>query len=395
MLPSRPSAPGSTSSQPVELSSTSTPTRRHHVSDRCRLNEHTPANYDLFDPTNNSRSQLPNPQSNNASVEARGFGRSASNRSSNPASNARQSLVNNPSRTQPSSSSGGLTLYSARSHIVVEDDDDEDYQLALRLQEEEHSHTHLREHASDRVLAQALQHDNHNELTSNDAAFAAELARQEELEHLHASQPQERECTICTDEKHPLEFPAKPPSNLCTHRANTCTACLEQWVEQDLQTRGWQLVSCPECRSTLTHDDMRRASTPVVFARYDALAARGILGTLDNFFWCINQGCGSGQLHEGNEEGHNPEMTCGSCGFHQCVRHEIAWHAGESCAQYEYRTSGRQQQDHDSEQTIGRTTQRCPNERCGVRVEKKMGCDHMTCEFCSSSVVDSETTAAC
>lgn len=269
-------------------------------------------------------------------------------------------------------------MYCARDEV------DQDYQLALRLQEEED--TLSQDIQGDMWLAQQLEQRLAQEETGLDAAVAAEMQEKEEEDRLRASMPQERECSICITDKHPLEFPARPPTLLCEHKVNTCTDCLEKWVESDLQQRGWERVSCPECRRCLSHSDMRRAATAETFARFDQLSARGALGTINNFVWCIGPDCGSGQLHEGNEDGTNPEMTCASCGFHLCVRHKIKWHAGETCAQYEYRTSGRRREDADSEDVIGRTTQQCPNERCGARVQKSVGCDHMTCKFARQRV---------
>ena len=130
---------------------------------------------------------------------------------------------------------------------------------------------------------------------------------------------------------------------------------------------------------------MRRAANPVTFERYDKLSARSVLGVIENFHWCIAPECGSGQVHEGNENGENPIFECGQCGHRQCVKHDVAWHEDETCDEFDYRVSGRQARDQEnqnqaSEDTIGRTTQICPNDRCKARIERSTGCDHMTCE---------------
>jgi flagellar biosynthesis GTPase FlhF len=156
--------------------------------------------------------------------------------------------------------------------------------------------------------------------------------------------------------------------------------------------------------------------------------------------------CKSGQIHEGAET--SPIMTCNACGFRSCVLHQIPFHEGETCTQYDNRMI-ELQNDRQAEQLTqlhasenGTTRQRkrkrndttsevteaeeqrlaeerrladerrtkeeqqrrakeklseemastealkryirCPGKDCGYVVHKISGCDHMTCEVSST-----------
>ena len=68
------------------------------------------------------------------------------------------------------------------------------------------------------------------------------------------------------------------------------------------------------------------------------------------------------------------------------MKHGVAWHRGETCAQYEYRTDGsiKREEDEKSRRLIRELAKKCPNERCKWRIEKNDGCNHMTCKCCLS-----------
>jgi hypothetical protein len=49
----------------------------------------------------------------------------------------------------------------------------------------------------------------------------------------------------------------------------------------------------------------------------------------------MSPGCESGQIHEDADAG--PIMTCNHCGFKSCVIHQMPFHEGETCSQYDDR----------------------------------------------------------
>jgi hypothetical protein len=79
-------------------------------------------------------------------------------------------------------------------------------------------------------------------------------------------------------------------------------------------------------------------------------------------------------------------FTCASCGSKACIIHENTWHDGETCEEYDYRTSGRKERDQKAQEAaslkaIGKLSKKCPGPKCVYNIEKNDGCDHMTCKF--------------
>jgi E3 ubiquitin-protein ligase RNF14 len=117
-----------------------------------------------------------------------------------------------------------------------------------------------------------------------------------------------------------------------------------------------------------------------ILSRYTLLSTTATLSSLDSFRWCLQRGCKSGQIHETGTDG--PIFCCHACGFKICVIHDIKWHEGETCKEYDYRTNLKlkRKEESASAQTISRTTKQCPQSSCKAPIEKNDGCDHMTCK---------------
>ncbi|RMX92529.1 hypothetical protein D0868_13358 [Hortaea werneckii] len=199
-------------------------------------------------------------------------------------------------------------------------------------------------------------------------------------ERMAAERARLRDCVVCGDTKDPLDFPVKTPTPGCRHPPRLCTECLHSWITSELDSKGCEGIKCPECPQTLQHGDVRQAASQETFKAYDTLATRNALSTLAEFAWCLNPQCGSGQLNIQNQN----FMDCASCRFKQCLRHQGAWHAGETCEQYEYRSSGAKARADEAktEATLKTMSKLCPNKQCGWRIEKTGGCEHMTCRHC-------------
>ncbi len=102
---------------------------------------------------------------------------------------------------------------------------------------------------------------------------------------------------------------------------------------------------------------------------------------MPNFYWCLAPACGSGQVHDAIENG-NSMMICNACGAATCVTHNVPWHGGQTCHQYERAhqtgSAAREAAIHtEGLRSLG--FQDCPG--CGVTVEKTAGCDHITCQL--------------
>jgi IBR domain, a half RING-finger domain len=100
---------------------------------------------------------------------------------------------------------------------------------------------------------------------------------------------------------------------------------------------------------------------------------------MPDFMMCLGPDCNSGQIHEGGDA--QPIMTCTACKFKSCWTHQMPWHSGQTCDEYEAERQERFVQEAASKKFLDEKTKICPNIKCGLHVEKISGCDHMTCQF--------------
>jgi hypothetical protein len=117
---------------------------------------------------------------------------------------------------------------------------------------------------------------------------------------------------------------------------------------------------------------------PANNVRYEKLQTSWTLSQIPDFRWCLNPICSSGQIHP--QDSPNHILTCASCKYKICTVHDIQWHEGETCKQYDYRISGQKARHEEiaTAKIIKQTTKPCPS--CKANIEKVDGCDHMTCE---------------
>lgn len=213
--------------------------------------------------------------------------------------------------------------------------------------------------------------------------YAMAVSLQEEEDRRHAAEPPtpSRDCSVCCDSLHALDFPAKPPSSECAHAADVCFSCLQQWVATKVDANARAVIDCPRCTTLLSHEDVRRACNFETFAKYDRFAALTVVNDLQNFHWCLRPGCGAGQEHVG---GHLGYMQCYACDFEQCLKHKMEWHRDQTCRQYDARIRTdadkrlREQEERETtkfmdEQQIKVRLRKCPDSRCGNRIPEGEG----------------------
>lgn len=78
-----------------------------------------------------------------------------------------------------------------------------------------------------------------------------------------------------------------------------------------------------------------------------------------------------------------PIVTCVGCGNKSCYIHNVAWHEGMTCDEYDAEWRANQpahaEANEASKATIASRTKRCP--ACERPIEKDGGCQHMTCKL--------------
>ena len=167
---------------------------------------------------------------------------------------------------------------------------------------------------------------------------------------------------------------------------------------------------------------MRRNAAPDVFARYDERTAHNAIENIPGFVWCPMNGCGAGQIHDGQDR--EPIVTCVHCRQSFCFIHRRKWHRGLTCDQVdrnpeleeeggttdeeaevrkqkgkqkmrnghertaaeskrskkEAETAARRIEERLGEAEVKRISKRCPGPGCNWRSEKDNGCKHVTCK---------------
>lgn len=114
------------------------------------------------------------------------------------------------------------------------------------------------------------------------------------------------------------------------------------------------------------------------FTRYDTLGLQHSLRKLPGYRACRRPGCFSGQIHISTDEGNI--WTCEVCKFKICTVHNVEFHYGQTCPDYD---GMRRQQTHEdvmSVEWMEANAKRCPGLNCSIPIQKKDGCDHMTCK---------------
>ncbi|KAL8392103.1 hypothetical protein RB595_002335 [Gaeumannomyces hyphopodioides] len=216
------------------------------------------------------------------------------------------------------------------------------------------------------------------------------------------------------------------PACAARHALDVCRGCLARHVNSQLDARGRDVagrLACPApgCGHVYSHDEVRSLLLPNVlsadegerdggeelFARYDRLCLLNHLSDIPGFMWCLREGCDNGQIHDavplagddGDDDDDDDDRTsrwvhaarhkvsCESCSFAMCARHQSAWHEGLTCREWdELRRDEEGNADPAeaaSRRWIAANTKRCPGRGCGAPVEKGEGCFHMTCRRCS------------
>jgi hypothetical protein len=169
------------------------------------------------------------------------------------------------------------------------------------------------------------------------------------------------ECVVCSELMVISELPYLVK---CAHEPQTCRDCFAAWIKSELDKKGWQGIKCPgsDCRVILAHNEVQEYAAKEVFDQYDLFAMRATLGNDPNFRWCRAPGCASGQVHLNGEDGNI--FRCVACGHRVCVVHNDTFHEGETCQEFDYRTSGRKERDQRrqeeaSEQAVRKSSKVC------------------------------------
>ncbi|KAL1837924.1 hypothetical protein VTJ49DRAFT_3244 [Mycothermus thermophilus] len=194
-------------------------------------------------------------------------------------------------------------------------------------------------------------------------------------------QREDRTCGLCFETRRRADMVLWRVARGCAHTADAdacCRECMAQHLRITLDSAGWERLRCPMCNASMGWEDVRACAPREVFERFDGLLARAALGGMEDFHYCLGSGCRSGQVQDGEE---CPKFVCVACRHRHCIRHNMPWHDGETCEEYDERNQERQRAEELSEEVAQMETMPCPG--CNRPVAKDEGCNHIRC-ICGS-----------
>ena len=196
-------------------------------------------------------------------------------------------------------------------------------------------------------------------------------------------------CAICGSDRD-VKTMFTVPTPQCVHQPRCCKICVEMWVKSLVDAAGGHNIFCPdvECDKRMGHADIVKALSyspkgMESLDRFEYVSLRMLLSTMDSFKWCLSTSCESGQFHDPAD---GPIVTCVSCGFRSCAEHDLPWHEGQTCDEYDRWRLLSLGRTHNEERMyrVARklflSMKDCPN--CYVTIQKFGGCDHMQCTSC-------------
>lgn len=110
--------------------------------------------------------------------------------------------------------------------------------------------------------------------------------------------------------------------------------------------------------------------------RYDEYLKMEALNQIPSFRWCLAEHCSSGQIHDLIFDSH---VACGDCGYQMCFYHQVKWHEGLTCEEYDSLKENGDPRFQETQDWMMANTKSCPE--CGINLQKGDGCFHMTCKF--------------
>ncbi|KAK4224096.1 hypothetical protein QBC38DRAFT_502570 [Podospora fimiseda] len=190
----------------------------------------------------------------------------------------------------------------------------------------------------------------------------------------------------------------KPPSSNCKHDQNVCDLCLRTDFESKIQRGPLGAFVCPdlECKEKVPANSVREVIGSK--HRYGMKLALLYAQQSSTLEWCK---CGrAGQLDDRSTvvwKCTNSKCrrlncrTCGDLAFDNCFHMRAAdetlrrkWENMRDSAKQavERKRIELREKKQQTQELMMRTTKLCPKRRCGIRIERKSGCAHISCPSC-------------
>ncbi|KAH0020868.1 hypothetical protein KCU78_g6320, partial [Aureobasidium melanogenum] len=201
---------------------------------------------------------------------------------------------------------------------------------------------------------------------------------EDEIPSKKKKQLSRRTCLVCDVEEGTNQFPNHKKVSSHEHDHNVCDPCYRSHLENEIDSKGWNEVACPECSIMLTYKEVKNMTTAENFAKYEQACIRATLAADPDFRYCLSTTCKSGQLHPGGTD--EPIFRCEHCGHKHCIVCEANWHQDQTCEEFQAVRRRLHAENERSQQEVKKLSKPCPG--CRVPIQKNRGCDHMRCSRC-------------
>ncbi|KAI9554843.1 hypothetical protein GHT06_020120 [Daphnia sinensis] len=208
-------------------------------------------------------------------------------------------------------------------------------------------------------------------------------------------------CKVCFDHRlgaNCIQFPN------CGHVY--CKECMSSYFEVKITEGTVNGLICPEdkCTSQPSPGQIKELISPDAFERYDSLLLQSTIASMINIAYCPRQQC----QYPVSYDPESNLVSCPYCNFHFCLMCKATYHGVAPCKMsstekmklFETYTNGDDStkvdmekrygkkqlismiNDIQAETWIGQNSKPCPH--CNAPIEKKDGCNKMSCPRCSS-----------
>ncbi|KAG5146425.1 hypothetical protein JHK84_031968 [Glycine max] len=181
-------------------------------------------------------------------------------------------------------------------------------------------------------------------------------------------------CDICFDDK--------PVSDMfeegkCNHLF--CTHCMSKYVTTQIQQNILKVIMCPNanCSVELKPEYFHNILASEVIVRWETVMCESMIVELEKTY-CPFKDCSVLLVNDGEKVVTSAE--CPSCHRLFCAQCKVPWHGSMSCE--EFQEIERNKDEKVLENKFFKLAkeekwQKCP--RCTMFVQRREGCDHMTC----------------
>lgn len=211
------------------------------------------------------------------------------------------------------------------------------------------------------------------------------MYQQEPTEQSKAEDEDIFECPVCCDD---VDKAATFALASCHHRY--CVDCWKDHLLNSLSIYGSEVYCKTKCMSKSCNTFVRRSEVMLladatVFEKHQYFMTKAFVESRNMSLVFCPSDCGNAiQMYFSllNDQQISQTVIQCACGKVFCFFCGMPNHSPITCENFKV-WQEKKQEDKDSVQLITAISKPCPNPKCGVRVDRSEGCNHITCAQCN------------